>query len=187
MKIWVDIDDVLADLSSEWIAEYNHDWYDNLKPSDIHSWSWDKYVKHECGHKIYNYIKSPKIYDHVLPISGAFDGIKAIRNKNHNIGFVTRFLPGSSWAKYGWLQDHGFLYPEDEYVETLNKGILIGDILIDDNFPNCYSFTNLKLGQVGCLFTQPHNKSFEYEPRVSGWFGERTVLDFIQECEIMLS
>ena len=54
-----DIDGVLADLHTAWLDEYNKDFDDNLTISYITQWEMDKFVKPECGKKIFNYLKRP--------------------------------------------------------------------------------------------------------------------------------
>ena len=54
LLIGVDVDEVVADLISEWLRRYNVKWNDTLKPEDIHGWAISDFVKPECGKAIYH-------------------------------------------------------------------------------------------------------------------------------------
>lgn len=50
----VDVDDVCLDLNSVWLEDYNQVYNDNLKTEDITDWIITKFVKPECGNKIFD-------------------------------------------------------------------------------------------------------------------------------------
>ena len=75
----IDVDGTIADLAEIWLARYNKDWNDNLKKKAWIEWGVDKFVKPECGIKIFDYLEDPTIYDDVLPIEGAKEGVDWLR------------------------------------------------------------------------------------------------------------
>src|SRR5512137_1810696 len=87
--IAMDVDDVCAMLSETWVAKYNKDWNDNLKVNEITEWAIEKFVKPECGKRIFSYLDNPKLYDSVQPVEGARKGIKALRSMGYRVVFVT--------------------------------------------------------------------------------------------------
>lgn len=165
--IAIDVDDVVVDLVSEWLRRYNYDYEDNLKPEDIHDWEISKLVKPECGNKIFDYLEEEiyyKVYEEkgVDVISGAFDGIKKLRENNKRVVFVTA---GNHPSKEQWLIDNGFLVDENDYVYTRDKSLVNAGVLLDDGFHNVKEFKG-----IGFLFTRPWNKKYStWKYRVDTW------------------
>ena len=151
----VDCDGVCADLTSEWIINrYNNDWNDNLKHEDITDWNVHQFVKPECGLKIYDYLQDPSLYDNVIPIEGAINGVFYLKSLGYRVIFVTHSTQGHSGRKFRWLFQHGFIEVEDDYVECKDKSLVNASYLLDDYVVNVNSFR----GQ-GVLFT----------PRCDNW------------------
>jgi len=171
MSIAVDLDGVVLNLIEEWLNLYNKKYEDTLKPSDILDWNTHKFVKSRCGKRIYQFIKNPKIYDNVKPIEGALEAINSLRDYGFRILFVTTFEPKFSYAKFKWLNDHGFKVDKKDYIECGDKSLILSSALIDDNYENVKNFPEL-----GILFSSPWNLKYDYKTRVNGW---QQVLDFM--------
>jgi len=75
MIIAVDVDGVIVDLVTPWLRRYNLDYNDDLTPESIQDWEVDKFVKIECGERIYKYIENPDIYYEALPIKDSLWGV----------------------------------------------------------------------------------------------------------------
>lgn len=161
----IDNDGVMFDLITPWLCGYNIDWKDNLTPSQILEWDIHKFVKPECGMKIYDYLEDPKIYDKVLPVRGALEGIRALREMGYKILFVTHSTKGHAGRKYVLLKDFGMILDDSEYMEAEDKSHAPCDYLLDDYTYNVSSF---KSG-TGVLFTAPYNKMSIHAPRVNDW------------------
>jgi 5'-nucleotidase len=152
-----DVDGVVADLHSEWVRRYNLLYYDNLTSDDVKSWEIDKYVKPQCGLKVYDILKQPDLYEAVSPIPGALEGINALREDGWRVVFVTSTNLHQNGAKLRWLERHGFLalkygVSSQDYVETVDKSLIVADVMIDDYQENLRSFNGRRI-----LFTQSHN------------------------------
>ena len=61
LTILVDMDSIAADLQEKWYGAYNKRYNDTITVDDILSWDTHKYVKPECGKKIYKYF-TPSIH-----------------------------------------------------------------------------------------------------------------------------
>lgn len=178
MIIFVDVDDVCADLMPAWFSRYNADYDDALKPEDIKAWAIDKFVKPECGKKIFRYLDDGSIYKDVRPIDGALEGIKYLRDLGHRVVFASSGIRQAS-AKYSWLVEHEFLepsYKHEDYIGGYDKSLLRGDILIDDGPHNIESFSG-----VGILMRRPHNEHFSWSPSVLNWDTAVEVVRCIQQ------
>ena len=165
MIILVDVDNVVADLVSEWVRLYNIDFNDNLKVEDITEWDMTKFVSDECGTRIYDYLKLDSLYDRVEPIPHARDGVLTLREMGHRVVFASAGVWSS--AKYRWLERHDFntgVFASD-YIVAYDKSLLHGDLLIDDGFHNIKNFGS----QNSILFTQPWNRKEKWSNRADSW------------------
>jgi 5'(3')-deoxyribonucleotidase len=162
MIIFVDVDGVVADLHDVVLTDYNKDYQDDLKVEQIVSWNMADFAK--CGTKIYNYFEIPEIYNRVKPVFGAIDGIKKLKKMGHRIVYATTDTAGTAGRKYLWLLEWGFVDTRKNYVEISDKGLLLGETLIDDAFHNVSVFQG-----NGILLTMPWNKSFEWKRRAKDW------------------
>ena len=167
MIIAVDVDDVVADLPSIWYALYNREYNDDLAPERVLSWDTHKYVKPECGERIYRYLDEPELYNAVLPVPGALEGVQLLRYYGHRVVFVTSAVPKQMGRKYWWLIAHHFLYGKDsreDYVEATDKSLIRADALVDDGPHNLENFQGTRV-----LFTRPHNHAAKDYHRVNSW------------------
>jgi len=162
--IAMDVDGVCGDLLSPWIKKYNFDWEDNLSVDEITDWDIHQFVKPQCCSHIYSYIEDPSIYDEVLPIEGAINGVFYLKTLGYRVVFVTHSTEGHSGRKYRWLFDHDFIDMSDDYIECKDKSLLMADYIVDDYIINVNSFRGKSV-----LFTQPYNKRFLFTPRADNW------------------
>lgn len=166
MIIFIDVDDVCADLMRAWLEAYNDQYGDCLTPEDITDWDISKFVKPECGKQIYRYLDSGDLYDVVEPIPNALEGVRLLREMGHHVVFASSGI-GQAGRKYDWLVDHGFLVPtwkKKDYVGGYDKGLLRGDLLIDDGLHNVVSFQGLSI-----LMRRPHNTKAEWPVVANSW------------------
>lgn len=164
-----DVDDVALGLTPEWLSRYNWDWNDNLLSSQITSWNIHKFVKPECGNRIYEYLNDPDLYSHVKPMEGAVKGVEILRQLGYRVIFITAYF---NTPKIEALHNHGFLteYPYNDgrwntacdVVMANDKSLIKADILIDDKHANLESFGS------GLIFDQAWNQDSTF-PRVYNW------------------
>ena len=166
MIIQMDIDGVLADLHTPWLAWYNYMWNDHLTVADIHSWDIQKYVKPACGTSIFDYLDFRWRYrDEVEPYPYAKEFVERLQQR-HRVVFVTREVMtlGCPGRKFDWLKQHGFTVAQEDYVECHDKSLIMKDVAIDDN-PEY-----LKGARIRMLFDQPWNRSalplYQYDFRI---------------------
>ena len=157
MTVFVDVDDVCANLVDRWIELYNEDYGDNLNPENITNCSIGDFTVPECGDKIYEYLHLEHLYESIVPIDGALLGVNHIRNKGHRVVFATTSCPIQMMKKYEWLGKWGFFErgdPKKDYITIGDKGLLHGHVLIDDGPHNVKAFSGATV-----TFGRPWNKS----------------------------
>lgn len=174
--IALDIDDVVADLLPEWLRRYNHDFDDNLAPEDITEWDLTKFIKKECGSRIFEYLDDANLYDNVLPVDGAISSISKLKSLPHTrVIFVT--ARDVADAKFSWLKTWGLAESRNDYVVCQDKGLILADYLVDDKPENIMRFSGF-----GILFSSNHNRRFNDELgkfwiRKTGW---EEVVEYIE-------
>jgi 5'-nucleotidase len=148
----IDVDGVLADLITNWLRWYNVEYNDHLIPEDITAWETDRFVKPECGKKIYTYLDDPKLYDEVLPHRDALKAINVLKSLGHRVVYPTTSPLASSGRKFYWLEQYGFIQDKKDYIETSDKSLIRADALVDDYYKNLDGFVGIKI-----LLAQPWN------------------------------
>jgi 5'-nucleotidase len=163
-RLAIDQDQVLADLLGEWVARYNYDYNDNLKPDDVIHWNWDGLVKPECGDKIYSYLDDPELFENLPIIDGSQQVVEEL-SKYYEIFVVTAPWNAENVVpKSKWLKQHFDFIPETNYVFTRNKSIVYADWLLDDKAQNFVGFSG-----TGLLFDAPHNRDVDGWIRLCNW------------------
>lgn len=164
MRILIDIDSVLADIMEVWLPRYNHDYNDDLEKEEITDWEMTKFVKPECGKKIYSYLLQDELYDDMPMVDGALEGVRALERWGHEVFYVTA---GFNLGKFRWMKRNGFLgdgYLADrKYIVCYHKNMISGDLIIDDNVDTVKNYPN-----GGIIFDQPWNRG-NYMLRAVGW------------------
>jgi len=166
LTVFVDIDGVLVDFCRSWLNRYNQDFGDALTVEQIVEWEVHKFVKPECGPRVYDYLYDPTLYDAAFPIPGSLEGIRLLRAAGYRVVFATSTAHGVFGRKLDWLLLHRYIeqnparfYPD--YVEINDKSLLRGDVLIDDGWHNILMFQG-----IGILVDCPWNRAFDWPHRV---------------------
>ena len=112
----------------------------------------------------HSYLKDPKIYDPVMPTTGALEGVNALRELNYRVLFATSCPVEVAGRKFYWLKQYGFIKKERDYIEIRDKSLLKGDFMIDDNYDNCNTFSG-----YGYLMKAPWNIKYNWHYRANDW------------------
>lgn len=159
--VGLDVDDVLLDLVPRWLHEYNEAYDDNLQKHDVTAWEFWKFVKPECGKRIYKLLH-PTMYDWVEPVPGAAEFVQAIRDRGHTPRYITAcgdpknlgLHRAFATAKWQALIQHGIAQDGELLLPGKDKSRAPVDMLVDDRVHNCTEFRN----GMGILFAQPWNQ-----------------------------
>jgi 5'(3')-deoxyribonucleotidase len=171
--IGVDVDDVVLELVSAWLRQYNFDHDDFLTESDIKTWDIASYTK--IGDRMYDYLKNPRLYSIIHPVTGSFSGIKKLREMGYRVVFITSSTVEQSGVKYNLLYNTGFVSRREDYFEATDKSLIKTHYLIDDRVENVVNAHG-----IGVIYTREWNKSLVGYPRVSNW---NEIVDFFMKQE----
>lgn len=175
MVIGLDMDGVLCDLVTPWLAAYNEKYSDSLKLEDIKRFDLHEFARQDVGKKIYQFLRK-EIYDTALPIPGAVEGVETLLEWGHRVVVVTAASSGDFISgKYRWLKYHFPMLTKQDIVIVKDKSLAHVGMLVDDYEKNLVNFHSHKI-----LFGQPWNQhvpQFEeefgevnnYHKRVDGW------------------
>lgn len=166
LTIALDIDNVMAEITTPWLVWHNQHWHEHpMCVDDWTDWDIDQYTP--AGKKIYKFLED-FTYDWVLPVIGARQGLVNLLDTDSRIVYVTTSPLSVMGVKYKWLERWHFISSLDDYIECHDKSLVNADVLIDDNFHNVKQFDGL-----GILFDQPWNAKYEYPFRMMGWRDTR--------------
>jgi 5'(3')-deoxyribonucleotidase len=164
-RVFIDMDEVLADTLAEHIARYNHDHSEAITKADLEGkWLWE-IVSVDRQERLDGYLQSEDFFEDLRVIE---DSQRVVREmaKKYEVYIATAAMefPNSFGPKYRWLRRHfPFLHPS-QFIFCGDKGVLSGDYLIDDQPLNFRRF----MGE-GILFTAPHNLNVSEFRRVDNW------------------
>lgn len=161
----IDMDSVIVDLMSAWCRRYNADWADNLTPADILTWEWEKYVKPECGRKIYQYLNEPGMFLHLDPLPHAVDVLERL-SKRYEVLIVTSARRSAMAEKDAWVTQHLPFIGRKNLIFAHRKDRVCGDLLFDDAPHNLEAF--LRSGRRAVAMDYAYNRHVPCL-RVKGW------------------
>lgn len=167
-QVLLDMDQVICDMHAEWLRRYNADYGDDLKVGEIHSWDIAQFVKPECGDRISSYLHCGDLYDRVLPIDGALEGVRELEKLGYEVDFVSSCVSGIMVdAKIRWLRRHGLVPAKGwptRFFPVSKKDRVRGHVLVDDYHENLVKFQGLRI-----LFDAPWNQASDIGIRAANW------------------
>ncbi|MGG0511431.1 5'(3')-deoxyribonucleotidase [Priestia megaterium] len=161
----IDMDSVICDLMTEWHNRYNRDYSDNLVVDKLRCWNSEKYVKTECGIKIYDYLSQPGLFLGLNPLPNAIEVLKRL-HKDHDILIVTSSVSTAFLEKEMWIERNIPFIGKKNLIFSHRKNMIIGDLLFDDAPHNLLEFSST--GRVAVAMDYPYNREIDV-PRVTNW------------------
>lgn len=166
MIVCVDVDGPCADLLPAWLRLHEEMTGEYIHPADVDSWDLSKIAMRG---NIYDVLHRDDLYDWVEPVDGAVQAIEAMRQKGHDVLFVTSSNEVTAGQKNRWLVKHGFTEYRSgghlpDVIHCSRKSLIRGDMLIDDGVHNLRGFGGQRI-----LWDAPYNRSEAQFRRVTCW------------------
>ncbi|WLD93243.1 5'(3')-deoxyribonucleotidase [Alkalihalobacillus sp. AL-G] len=177
----IDMDSVICDLMTEWHSRYNQEYDDTLSVQDLKCWNSEKYVKDECGTKIYDYLDEPGIFIKLEPLPHAIEVLSRLHEK-HEILIVTTSRTYAYTEKEKWVEKHLPFIGKRNLIFTHRKEMIRGDILFDDAPHNLTAFQHT--GRTAIAMDYPYNREVDVE-RVSNWLEFEGWLEAYEKGEYL--
>lgn len=138
--ISLDVDGVVADIHTPWLAYYNEKYNENLKFEDITDWDFSKFVKNaDC---LYEYLKLPNVYRTIPVIEGSVDVLREL-SKDFKLQFVTCTPTYAMIDRLYWLREH---FPFIDCIHfTEDKSSVVADILVEDKAEALEKFDGIRV------------------------------------------
>ena len=156
LTILVDLDDVLWDLVSPWVAAINKIYGTSVSSRDITDWEIVRFfpslTKEQVGAPLF--IKG--FWDGMQPEAGGQWFIRQLLEDGHKIKIVTATLCENVPEKMKRLFELNPMLTWDDVVITSEKQSIKGDVMIDDAPHNLMGGNWMKI-----LYSRPHNYKFE--------------------------
>jgi 5'(3')-deoxyribonucleotidase len=165
MRIFVDMDDVLADTYGKHIEWYNREYQADLSLAAISYGEVWQNVPELHQDSIRRHVLTEGFFSELEPISNSQPVMEALSQK-HEVYIATAAsqFPKSLKEKSDWL-DRYFPFISWHYrIYCGHKFMLHGDLLIDDRSYNLKDFSGDTL-----LFSSPHNRNDTGFKRVDNW------------------
>jgi 5'(3')-deoxyribonucleotidase len=148
----------------------------NLKLSDWKTWDFHKYVKPECGLKIYDLISNEMI-SHMQPIQFSQSTTRELVNAGHQIFVITATQSQFLQKKVEFLYTYFPHINLDNLIVCKAKSLVNVDVLIDDNNTNIEKFPHETI-----LFDQPWNQDCKKDThRAKNWVDVKSIIKEIDE------
>ncbi|MEK6154113.1 5'(3')-deoxyribonucleotidase [Flavobacteriaceae bacterium 3-367] len=165
MTLFVDMDEVLADTYGAHIALYNREFGESLSLDSCKGSEVWQMVPEDRQASIRKHAYTDGFFLDLAPIRDSKDVLKELAAKYEvYIASAAMEFPNSLREKSEWLDMH---FPYIHWKNRIlcgDKGILKGDILIDDRSYNLQQFDGRSI-----LFTSPHNVNSNGFERADTW------------------
>lgn len=181
MTILVDMDDTIENLGLAWVDYLNRKYDKNVNWYDIRKWDMQIPYPDLTEEQIYGALNDEELWDNVTAKEDASHYLKKLMDEGNKVYIVTAswyttILPKMERCLFK-------LFPFltwSQVIVVLDKHMIKGDILIDDN-P-----LNLVGGDYfGVLFTAPHNIEYDDSStdivRVDNWKSAYLIIKSYEE------
>ena len=166
LTILCDIDEVVNDLIEKILVKYNEKYDDNVVLDDITSFDIEPFLKEECE-DIFGEFCNDEFLETLELQPKAKEVIDKLMNK-HNFYFLTSTYPRNVNVKHLWLSRFFPEYSQKNLIVCMDKNLVPGDVLIDDNLGNLSNSVEHNL-----IFDKPWNRqhgNFDFKTiRVNSW------------------
>lgn len=165
LRILVDMDNIIVDMTPKWLKMYNRDHHDNVTMEDLKTWHISKHVK--IGDKIHDYLYQERFFLDVPPMNGAIPTLRCLHEEGHHVRVVSApSWPGNSATdKISWCREW-MPWLNKRHISLMHeKYMLKGDVFIDDSPENIRLYRE-EWGQKAKIMTIVHPFSEPARPLV---------------------
>lgn len=159
MKILIDADDVLEDLTQKWITYLNKKYGTNARYEEDYDWDLTKIFPELTREQVYDAELDEELWDRIEPLPGAVENVEKLLRDGHEIYIVTDTPYQIVKTKFEKVifKYYPFLTWKNCII-TSNKKMVKGDVLIDDGIHN---LIGAEYGKI--LVSAPYNEAFDAE------------------------
>ncbi|WP_228851586.1 5' nucleotidase, NT5C type [Aegicerativicinus sediminis] len=172
MRIFIDMDEVIADTYGAHLDWYNREFEESLTRLECHGKEVMHAVPEDRKQSIRNHCTTKGFFRDLTPIKYSQKVLKDLAIKHEvYIASAAMQFPNSLEEKSQWLDEFFPFIPWQNRILCGHKHVLNGDVLIDDRALNLHQFNGRKL-----LFSSPHNLHETDFERVDNWLEVEKLL-----------
>lgn len=190
LRILVDMDNIIVDMTPKWLEMYNRDHDDNVTIDDLKTWHIVNHVK--GGNKIYDYLYAEGFFLNVPAVGGALLRLEELHESGHHVCIVSApSHPGNSASdKITWVRKHMPWMNKRDIFLCHNKYMVKGDVFIDDSPDNIQAYRahwpEAKIMTIAYPFNQEVRQlcnvfAESYKQPESAWSIIKTEVDVLAE------
>lgn len=147
LKVAVDADGVIVNLSEPWLRRYNELYNDNMT-QDVFMSDWEVHERAKCGHKVYDIFSEEGFFRNLPALPGAIQALETLQRDERIDLFVVTAASGRPTVakeKFEWFEKHcPFLNVKKQVILCNRKDLIATDILIDDYARNIEAWLNAR-------------------------------------------
>ena len=165
MRIFIDMDEVIADTYQQHINVHNQKYGTNFTKADCYGKEFWMCVAEKHQQEVRDHAYQKGFFKDIPVIGNAVEVIKELETKHEVfIASAAMQFPNSLQEKSEWLDQHLPFITWKNRILCGHKHILKGDVLIDDRSYNLQHFEGR-----GIQFTSPHNVHTTDFERADDW------------------
>lgn len=141
LRILVDMDNIVVDLTQKWLDQYNKDHNDNVTIDDLKTWHIAHHVKVPQS-VMHGYLYSDRFFLDVEPMEGAIEALEELHSMKHHVCILSApSHPGNSATdKITWIKDHMSWFNKRDIFLGHHKHFVKGDWFVDDSPDNIRAY-----------------------------------------------
>jgi len=179
MRIIVDMDEVLVQFVDEVLCRWNTLKDTRFTRDHIDMWHMEATLGPGSFEKITEWIAEPDFFENLEPMPGAIHGFNTLR-QDHDVVIATSLAAGIENgydSKRRWLKKHFPDFDHKHFICTSRKGLLKGDVLIDDAVHFLEDWWNNGNNRA-ITFHAPWNRVEKNFPRAAKWEDVLSIINF---------
>lgn len=182
LRILLDADDVLEDLTNAWVSYLNDRYGTHTCYEDITQWDMVLAFPGLTREQVYGVEGEKELFDRVRAKEGAQEYVRRLYDEGHELYVVTSTPPHAVAGKVELILR---LYPyltAKQIIICSHKQLIRGDVLLDDGWHNLEGGSYAKI-----LFSAPYNAQYDAEAhgitRVRSWAEAYAAVQRLAEAE----
>lgn len=170
MRLGIDMDGVIADFNSGWVARYNDEHHASVDLDDIDHWDAIPGLTHfrHMGEfwRWASDLDGASLFRHLDPYPGAIEALERL-SRDHEIVIVTTKPGFAVHDTYEWIAEHRV--PTTEVHITDEKWTVPCDVYLDDGPHNLRDLLAHRPQALVCRYVRPWNRPLSGTVDVTDW------------------
>lgn len=148
MTLAFDMDGVICDILTPWLAWMNETFEDTLTYEDLKGYRVIEQAK--AGKRATEFLYMPGIYDMIEPFPGMLELLETLVNEGRRVIIATKCShnPTMMGGKMDWFRRHAPFLKKKDIVFTQDKSLINAQVLIDDDPENLEHFPGERIMRV---------------------------------------